>query len=160
MIWIQDCKKKFVWYIVLVFRLDCTYNNCRGFAPFLYTKQKNLLFTQNTACSPSPSSPTNTKTLPLPLLPWTQLALANVDRGGQRRTFFVGAQLRLYRRNPHSTSATPTVIGQETTPIVLYFKVYALILFSIQDLTMLLLFWSCFNFVFFSFLFSYGLTFG
>ena len=90
----------------------------------------------------SPSSP-----------PWpTQIE----EAGGQRRNLDC------------TDSATPTLLAQPhcywarnnphyigTTPIVLYFKVYVLILFSFQDLTMLLLFRSCFNF-----LFCYGLTFG
>ena len=138
----------------MIFRLGCICM-AENLHHFLYTKQKNLLLTENTACSPSPSSPTNTKTLPLPLHPLTQLALADVDRGGQRRTFFVGAQLRLYRRNPHCYWARNNPHCTGTTLIVLYFKVYALILFYFQDLTMLLLFRSCFNF-----LFCYGLTFG
>ena len=40
-------KKNYIRYIVLVFKLCCTYNNCRGFAPFLYHRP------------PKPSSPHN-----------------------------------------------------------------------------------------------------
>ena len=34
LIWIQFCKKDYVWYIVLFFSLGSTYNNCRRFNPF------------------------------------------------------------------------------------------------------------------------------
>ena len=48
-------------------------------------------------------------------------------------------QLKLYRqRNPHSTGATPTIIGQETNPIVP------------AQLPCSLFQGLCFNFIFFS----------
>ena len=71
--------------------------------------------------------------------------LADANRGGRRPT----TQLRLYReRNPHYYWARNNPHCTRTTPIILYFKVYALMLFSFQDLTMLSLFRSCFNFLF------------
>ena len=33
-------KKNYVWYIILVFRLDCTYNNCRRFHHLIYYQYK------------------------------------------------------------------------------------------------------------------------
>ena len=33
-------KKNYVWYIVLVFKLDCTYNNCKKFHPLIYYQYK------------------------------------------------------------------------------------------------------------------------
>ena len=68
----------------MVFRLGCIYNNCRGLHPF-YIENKNFLLTK-----PSP-------TLPLPLHPRTQGALADTDRGAP----FVPAQPPLYRHNPY-----------------------------------------------------------
>jgi hypothetical protein len=113
----------------LVFRLGCTYNNCRGLHHF-YIQNKKLSFYKN---HPQPS-----------------LSLFTYEHRELWPTQI--KEHLLYQSNPHCDWERNNPHYTDTTPIVLYFKVYVLILFYFQDLTMLLLFRSCFNFLFFPFL--------